>query len=83
MRLSQTNIEVARLTARGLSTKAIAKELHLTHMTVGTFRYRAMRYYGVQNVAMLAHLFLQKKLIKNIYATRSTTSSRRNNVHNS
>lgn len=71
MKLSQTNIEVARLTAQGLSIKEIAAQLCLAPQTAANYRCRALQYYNVQNATQLAHKFLHFGNIKNIYATRS------------
>lgn len=71
MKLSKINFLVAALTAEGLSIKETASQLFIARQTAANYRCRALRYYNVHNSVQLAHLFLRKKLIKNIYATRS------------
>lgn len=56
--LTERELDVARLVARGLSNREIARELHLTHETVRTYLKRMFAKLGVADrteLAVLAH----------------------------
>lgn len=57
-RLSQRELEVARLVARGLANKEVGRALGISENTVHVHRQHAMEKTGAGNVADLVRLFL-------------------------
>ena len=61
--LSERELEVLKLVARGCSTKEIAPQLNITCRTVETYRERIMTKLGVHNVAGLTRFAISEGLI--------------------
>jgi DNA-binding NarL/FixJ family response regulator len=63
-RLSERELEVLRLVARGLSTKEIAARLDISARTVETHRANVMRKLELRSVALLTQFALREGLIE-------------------
>jgi DNA-binding NarL/FixJ family response regulator len=63
-RLTERELEVLRLVARGLSTKEIAARFDISARTVETHRANIMRKLEVRSVALLTQLALREGLIE-------------------
>ena len=61
--LSQREIEVLKLVAKGHSTKEIAAQLDITSRTAATYRERIMRKLSIHNVAGLTRFAISEGLI--------------------
>lgn len=62
--LSQRELEVLKLVAKGCSTKEIAPQLNVTCRTVETYRERIMSKLGVHNIAGLTRFAISEGLIE-------------------
>jgi len=62
--LTDRELEVLKLVARGLSTKEIASQLDISTRTVETHRANLMRKLNVRSVALLTQLALREGLIE-------------------
>jgi two-component system invasion response regulator UvrY len=56
-KLSEKELEVAKLLAKGLSTKAISEHIHLSSSSVSSYKSRIFEKLGVQNVIELTTYF--------------------------
>ena len=61
--LSERELEVLKLVAKGCSTKEIAPQLNITCRTVETYRERIMTKLGVHNIAGLTRFAISEGLI--------------------
>lgn len=61
--LTDREMEVLRLVARGLSTKEIASQLDISGRTVETHRANLMRKLNLRSVALLTQLAIRERLI--------------------
>jgi two-component system nitrate/nitrite response regulator NarL len=61
--LSERELEVLKLVARGCSTKEIAPQLKITCRTVETYRERIMSKLGIHNIAGLTRFAISEGLI--------------------
>ena len=61
--LSEREIQVVQLVARGKTTKEIAAQLYVSTRTVETHRSRIMKKLGVANTAELIRVAAEKKLL--------------------
>jgi len=62
--LTERELEVLKLVARGFSTKEIASRLEISGRTVETHRANLMRKLGVRSVALLTQLAIREHLIE-------------------
>jgi DNA-binding NarL/FixJ family response regulator len=62
--LTDRELEVLKLVARGLSTKEIASKLDISGRTVETHRANLMRKLGLKSVALLTQLAIREGLIE-------------------
>ena len=61
--LSEREIEIVRLVAKGKITKEIADQLYVSVRTIETHRSRIMKKLGVSNTAEMIRYAYEKKLI--------------------
>jgi DNA-binding NarL/FixJ family response regulator len=61
--LSNREMEVARLIASGISTRAIAEQLHLSVKTINTHRSRLLAKLGMKNSVELTSYCIHNHLI--------------------
>jgi DNA-binding NarL/FixJ family response regulator len=61
--LTDRELDVLKLVARGLSTKEIASRLDISPRTVDTHRANLMRKLGLRSVALLTHFALREGLL--------------------
>lgn len=65
--LSQQEIEVIRLVARGVRTRSAAKRLRVSPRTLEKQRQHIFRKVGIHSVVTLAHYALAAGLVRNVF----------------
>jgi len=63
-RLTPRQIEILRLVAQGLGTRAIAARLEISHKTVETHRADLMQRLGAKTVPELVHFAIRTKVVE-------------------